>query len=155
MGGLLKYTSMGEKMDTEMTFRNFFSSRILWDECMASTAYDWTKKNPDGLIVGLVGADHVKFRDGIPGRYERLAASALQNKSTLSTTSVMLNPSLIDTRPSGTVNMLQNSVRSTEITLQLRYEKDGLDSQSSDRFKRENFGGVLPLADYLLFSPSS
>ena len=57
--GLLRYTISGEKLDQEMPFRNFLAGRILWDEGMASAAHLWTTENPGGLIVGLVGADHV------------------------------------------------------------------------------------------------
>ena len=77
--------------------RNFFSGRILWDESMASTASAWTSTNPNGLMIGLVGADHVKFKNGIPGRYARMAGA------TSDCTSIILNPTLIDTRPSGSV----------------------------------------------------
>jgi len=66
--GLLQTTMTGETLENEMSFRNFFSIRILWDETMAKTAYQWTKENPGGVMVGLVGADHVKFSKGIPGR---------------------------------------------------------------------------------------
>ena len=59
----------GEILEKDMSFRNFFSGRILWDESMALNAHAWTTANPNGLIVGLVGADHVKFNKGIPGRY--------------------------------------------------------------------------------------
>jgi Haem-binding uptake, Tiki superfamily, ChaN len=60
--GLLQYTMSGEKLPEVMPFRNFLSGRLLWDEAMASNAVDWTRKNPGGLIVGLVGADHGTFR---------------------------------------------------------------------------------------------
>jgi len=73
--GLLQYTISGQKLEEDMTFRNFFSGRILWDESMASRANAWTSANPSGLMIGIVGADHVKFSDGIPGRYARMAGS--------------------------------------------------------------------------------
>lgn len=65
--------------------------------------------------------------------------------------SVMLNPTLIDTRPSGSVLNTEAAMSSNNpdsITLQLRYLKDGLDL--SERAMPEATGGVLPLADYLL-----
>jgi len=143
--GLLKYTIAGEKLDEEMPFRNFFSGRILWDEAMASRAFDWTKSNPNGLLIGLVGADHVKFLDGIPGRYARMANNDLQ------CISVMLNPTLIDTRPSGTVGLEgADSSRPDTITLQLRYLRDDIDVNSPSRTLPSSTGGVLPLADYLI-----
>lgn len=154
--GLLKYTNTGVEMKEEMSFRNFFSGRILWDECMATRAFSWSKEHPGGLIVGLVGADHVKFGGGIPGRYDRMVASSMvedgKGTSKVKSTAVLLNPSLIDTRPSGTVTMAQNSYSPDAITLQLRYTKDGVDRTSPERLKKENFGGVLPLADYIVTS---
>jgi hypothetical protein len=59
--GLLQYTMSGEKLPEIMPFRNFLSGRLLWDEAMATNAIEWTRKNPGGLIVGLVGADHGTF----------------------------------------------------------------------------------------------
>lgn len=56
--GLLKHTMSGQTLDQQMSFRNFLSGRLLWDESMAYHAYKWTQKNPGGLMVGLVGADH-------------------------------------------------------------------------------------------------
>jgi len=59
--GLLKNALSGEKLDQDMTFRNFLSGRILWDEAMATNAYKWTQRNKGGLLIGLVGADHGEF----------------------------------------------------------------------------------------------
>lgn len=71
-------------------------------------------------MVGLVGADHVKFQDGIVGRYGRMAKGERDNIS------VLLNPTLIDTRPSGSVSMAANdSSGADQITLQVRYLKEG------------------------------
>jgi len=148
--GLLRTTISGLVLEENMSFRNFFSGRILWDESMASTAHSWVESNPGGLIVGLVGADHVKFQNGIPGRFARMGGS------TLSCTSVLLNPTLIDTRQAGSVGNVENSMSSQfpdRITLQLRYLKDGVDSQNAEERRRpESTGGVLPLADYIVVS---
>jgi hypothetical protein len=54
--GLLEHTMTGEKLEEEMPFRDFLSGRLLWDEAMASRAYSWTRANPNGLLIGLVGA---------------------------------------------------------------------------------------------------
>lgn len=145
--GLLQYTMNGEKLDTTMPFRNFLSSRILWDEAMAGRAYQWTKAHPKGLLIGLVGADHVKFCDGIPGRYARLAGDAK------ACTSVVLNPTLIDSRPSGSVASIEDAdsnLYPDRLTLQLRYLKDGVDVNSVERSLPSSTGGVLPFADYIL-----
>lgn len=63
--GLLQYTMSGVKLEEPMPFRNFLSGRILWDEAMASNAYEWTRKNKGGLLVGIVGADHGKHNENI------------------------------------------------------------------------------------------
>jgi hypothetical protein len=147
--GLLQYTMTGEKLEEPMNFKRFFSGRMLWDEAMASRAYRWTEENPGGLLVGLVGADHVKFRGGIPGRYDRMVGKSRD------CISMILNPSLIDTQPSGSISMSQNTYDPNKLTLQLIYAKEGVDATSDDRFKDENIGGSLPLADYILTSQNT
>jgi hypothetical protein len=146
--GLLKYTIAGEQLDSEMPFRNFLSGRILWDEGMATVAHSWVAET-GGLLVGLVGADHVKFQCGIPARFARLSAN-----SSFDCTTMVINPTLIDSRPSGSVSNLIGSDSSNApelITLQLRYLKDDVDSSNSEmRLNPENTGGVLPFADYIV-----
>lgn len=148
--GILRTTITGQRLEEDMPFARFFSGRILWDEGMASKAHAWTKANPGGLMVGLVGADHVKFQDGIVGRYARMAKGERDNIS------VILNPTLIDTRPSGTVSMAANdSSGADQITLQVRYLKEGVDPSGPGRRLPESTGGVLPLADYIVMSERS
>ena len=148
--GILRSTITGQRLDEDMPFVRFFSGRILWDEGMASAAYSWTKANPGGLMVGLVGADHVKFQDGIVGRYARMAKGERDNIS------VILNPTLIDTRPSGSVSMAANdSSGADQITLQVRYLKQGVDPSVPGRRLPSSTGGVLPLADYIVMSERS
>lgn len=148
--GILRMTITGQRLEEDMPFSRFFSGRILWDEGMASAANSWTKANPGGLMVGLVGADHVKFQDGIVGRYGRMAKGERDNIS------VLLNPTLIDTRPSGSVSMAaNNSSGADQITLQVRYLKEGVDPSGPERRLPESTGGVLPLADYIVMSARS
>lgn len=145
--GLLRNTIAGERLDQDMPFVNFLSGRILWDEAMSANAYRWTSSHPGGLLLGLVGADHVKFRNGIPGRYAR------QTGGTTDCVSILLNPTLIDTRPSGSVANLDyadSTAYPDRLTLQLRYLKEGVDPQSPERSLAESTGGFMPLADYLL-----
>lgn len=126
---------------------------ILANKSMANNAIKWNKANEGGLLIGLVGADHVKFSGGITGRYRRMA-----NDKQLNCISVILNPSLIDTRPSGSVSMLSNSASAASasgldgLTLQLRYLKPGIDAGSPEAQDSINTGGVLPLADYIVLS---
>lgn len=98
--------------------------------------------------MGLVGADHVKFQDGIPARYTRMIAN---QPSPSSSVSVMLNPTLIDTRPSGSVSNVvgaESSLNPDLITLQLRYLKAGVEFK--DRALPSSTAGVLPLSDYII-----
>lgn len=141
--GLLRNTMAGDPLEEKMSFRNFFSGRILWDEGMATAAYQFLEKRPDTLLVGLVGADHVKFRDGIPGRFERLAQDQFESVS------VVLNPTLIDTRPAGTVGMSgARSDQPDSLTLQLRYVKE--DIHDVGPVNTSSTGGVLPFSDFIL-----
>jgi hypothetical protein len=80
--------------------------------------------------------DLVKFRHGIPGRFARLA------KGRSDCVSILLNPTLIDSRPSNSIATSPEeltSQRPDQITLQLRY----VDPDDATV-------GVLPLADYLV-----
>ena len=72
-GSCVDARQTGQKLEEDMPLARFFSGRILWVEGMASNAYKWTKANR-GLMIGLVGADHVKFNAGIPRRYQRMVA---------------------------------------------------------------------------------
>lgn len=158
--GILKTTIAGQVLDDNMSFRNFFSGRILWDEAMAGNAYDWTNDNEGGVMIGLIGADHVKFEKGVVGRYQRLldknkGDSGAKSISDAMNVSVLLNPTLIDTRPSGSTAAYMNASSSAfpdQITLQLRYLKDGVVSSSPDQSLPSSTGGVLPLADYIVIS---
>lgn len=114
--------------DPNMPFDRFLSGRLLWDETMACTAASWCNANPNGVLLGCVGLDHVKFVNGIPVRFQRLSG--------VNNVSLLLNPTLTDTRPPGTTSLSENAVGADRITLQLRYEENA----------------VLPLADYLVLS---
>jgi len=175
--GILKSTISGQVLENDMSFRNFFSGRILWDEAMAGNAYQWTEKHDGGIMIGLVGADHVKFEKGVVGRYQRLSddhSRGDQQKPRRLNVAVLLNPTRIDTLPSGSLLVGAKTEDSStyysaeypdQITLQLRYLKDDvgngmLPSSSSsaaalslkDRELPSNTGGVLSLADYIVIS---
>lgn len=95
----------------------------------------------------------VKFVNGIPGRYSRY-----DKKIRGDCISVMLNPTLIDTRPYGTVANTPISMSSQypeQITLQLRYNKEDVDNKKMNDNNQDNVssattGGVLALADYIV-----
>ena len=145
--GLLRTTGTGQQLEQDISFLNFFSGQILWDEAMAGNTYDWNMKNPGGLMVGLVGANHVKFEEGATGRYQSLV------NDTRDSISVLLNPTSVDTRPTGSVSYYANA-NSDQMTLQLRYLKDDLDPSTSEEVRSlpSSTGGVLSLADYVVIS---
>jgi Uncharacterized iron-regulated protein len=154
--GILKSTISGQVLEEDMSFRNFFSGRILWDEAMAGNAHEWTKSHEGGIMIGLVGADHVKFEKGVVGRYERLCGG--ENGLNVA---VLLNPTLVDTLPSGRFvagvdrknkDYYYSADYPDQITLQLRYLKDEISSSSKDRDLPSSTGGVLSLADYIVIS---
>lgn len=150
-------------MESEMTFGRFLSGRILWDEGMASSAFTWCANNPEGLLIGLVGADHVKFENGIPGRFARMAKSSKQLVDhAVGCTAVVINPTLIDSRPSGSVSRIPTSDSAEypeRVTLQLRYTKSsgtivgGGDISSppkSSSSSSSSSEGVLSFSDYVV-----
>ena len=158
--GILKTTIAGQVRKDDMSFLNFFSGRVLWDEAMAGNAYQWTKENEGGVMIGLIGADHVKFEKGVVGRYQRLVDKDKDKDDKKSTAdplnvAVLLNPTLIDTSPSGSADAYMNAYSSAypdQLTLQLRYLKDDITPSSPDRSLPSSTGGVLPLADYIVVS---
>ena len=93
----------------------------------------------------------MKFQCSITGRYQRMAVG-----NQLDCISSILNPSLIDTRPSGSVSMASNSASAASatqtdvLTLQLRYLKSGIDAGTPESSFTNNTGGVLALADYII-----
>eukprot|EP00814_Leptocylindrus_danicus_P020787 CAMPEP_0116048910 /NCGR_PEP_ID=MMETSP0321-20121206/29856_1 /TAXON_ID=163516 /ORGANISM="Leptocylindrus danicus var. danicus, Strain B650" /LENGTH=144 /DNA_ID=CAMNT_0003531247 /DNA_START=72 /DNA_END=506 /DNA_ORIENTATION=+ len=132
----------GKQLEEPMPFRNFFSGRILWDET-------------DGLMFGLVGADHVKFGKGINGRFERLA------KGKYSSATLILNPTGTDSRPAGNMNaIIEESSReklyAQRLTLQLRYLDEGISKKNVGATEKEllrapqSTGGVLAFSDYIV-----
>ncbi|KAL1520730.1 hypothetical protein AB1Y20_022298 [Prymnesium parvum] len=171
--GILRTTITGQQLDQDMPFRNFFSGRILWDEAMGSAAAAWCKEHPAGLLVGLVGSDHVKFGCGVPARCAR-QLGALD-----AVASVMLNP-----RPSDTFSDPSTSTLSDGTVMSRRYTRDSngginfanyvlqlrfapvagdegppiIGSAPEDRARAASVmqttagSAVLPLADYLMFS---
>ena len=195
--GILKTTVTGKVLENDIPYANFFSGHIMWDESMAWNAYKWTRDNPGGIMIGLIGASHVKFEKGVVGRYKRLVEhgvrvaerkkekefqQVLLEESDSSSTnprrketflastaifppehreclSVLLNPTLVDSRPSGSIldytdatSLMYNPDR---MTLQLSYLKDGLmpdaeEITTSSSLASNTAGGVLPLADYIV-----
>lgn len=161
--GILRNTITGQQLAEDMTFRNFYSGRILWDEAMSSRSAKWLNENPDGLLIGLIGSDHVKFGCGVPARCARQIGS----RSAVAT--VMLNPGVIDTSDNFRANVPTRGggmATFEDFTLQLRFSPVSGDggppmagAAPDDRQKafamsqtRDANDAVLSLADFLIFS---
>ena len=84
-------TPDGRQLEIDILFSNFFLGRILWDEAMASAVAAWCAAHPQGLLVGLIGTEHVRFGCVVPGRCGR----QLGGISAVAT--VLLNPTAADT----------------------------------------------------------
>eukprot|EP00555_Chaetoceros_dichaeta_P007309 CAMPEP_0198267306 /NCGR_PEP_ID=MMETSP1447-20131203/32446_1 /TAXON_ID=420782 /ORGANISM="Chaetoceros dichaeta, Strain CCMP1751" /LENGTH=54 /DNA_ID=CAMNT_0043957831 /DNA_START=1 /DNA_END=161 /DNA_ORIENTATION=- len=54
---------------------------------MASTSVAWLTKNPGGLMLGLLGGNHVKFGCGVPARTARMLPGGLDEVA-----SILINP---------------------------------------------------------------
>lgn len=171
--GILRSTITGQTLEQDMSFRNFFSGRVLWDEAMATTAAAWCKQNSRGMFIGLVGADHVKFGCGVPGRCARqLGTAGLASSAT-----IMLNPGVPDTRRDALfdgqtpqkprpLRGADGQVDFSEFVLQLRFYPVAGDNgppifgaKPEDRQlafdaaqTRDANCAALPLADFLMFS---
>jgi len=85
------HLKMGMFQDDTASFQKFVENRILWDETMASAAARYLYRNPETLMLGLVGGDHVKTGHGIPARIERILENLGYDNAR--TASVALNPS--------------------------------------------------------------
>ena len=70
-----------------ISFPNFLTRQSLRDEAMASASAAWLAEHPQGLLLGLVGVNHVKFSCGVPARTARMLPGGLD-----AVASVLLNP---------------------------------------------------------------
>mmetsp|Transcript_3964 Transcript_3964/g.11886 ORF Transcript_3964/g.11886 Transcript_3964/m.11886 type:complete len:204 (-) Transcript_3964:387-998(-) len=53
--------------------KNYFSSRIICDEAMATNIALYAQKHPDTLVIALMNNDRVKYELGVPDRTARVA----------------------------------------------------------------------------------
>lgn len=153
---ILRRTSTGQQLEIDIPFGNYLSGRLLWDEAMASAAASWCKAHPRGLLLGLVGSDHVKFGCGVAGRCAR------QLGGMGAVTTVLLNPTAADTTDAALVRSptrgSDGRIEFTDYALQLPFT-DLMSSAATDRAAafaaaqtRSPSSAVLGLADFLLFS---
>ncbi|MGP1680530.1 MAG: ChaN family lipoprotein, partial [Burkholderiales bacterium] len=57
---------------TDPEFARFVEAQLLWDRAMAQALADAAARNPDTLVVGVMGARHIAHGDGVPHQLESL-----------------------------------------------------------------------------------
>ena len=71
------YLQHPERKDTAPSradpgFRNFVDAQLVWDRAMAQALADAAARNPDALVVGVMGSKHIEHGDGVPHQLQRL-----------------------------------------------------------------------------------
>ena len=59
-------------------FLRFVEAQLTWDRAMAEILAQAHRRNPDGLVVGIVGRGHAEFGHGIPHQLADLGIDAVQ-----------------------------------------------------------------------------
>lgn len=54
-----------DKPQDDTHFGYFVEAQTLWDLSMAEVMGQWLEKNPEGLVVGIIGMGHVRFGHGV------------------------------------------------------------------------------------------
>ena len=114
--------------ERSMSFDNFLARQSLRDEAMASASAAWLAENPAGLLVGLMGLQHVKFSCGVPARAARMlpggadaVASVLLNPTPANTFDDPFNLRVCDRSAVADEACLRNDIELQNYVLQRRY----------------------------------
>ena len=141
----------------DLPFTNYFLGRQLWDEGMATAAASWCVANPQGLMLGLLGSEHVAYSCGVPARCAR------QLGGVQSVASVLLNPDpnvAAETAVAGVVRAMPARGSDGRVdfggsyTLQLPFAAADVDRAAAFAAAQTHSptSDVLALADFLLFA---
>lgn len=134
--GLLKQTA---------NFNSFYTSRIFRDEAMATKAVK-TIQEQDGMIVCLLGGDHVKFEYGVAGRVTRqLRAAREKENNALNAESTSAES--VDSKPA---QIVEPKIRTAMLNPNPADAYDARDSSLKLEMAVEDM--PIPIADYLWFS---
>jgi uncharacterized iron-regulated protein len=65
------YLQHPEKKDsapsrTDPVFRNFVDAQLVWDRAMAQALAGAAARDPDALVIGIMGSKHIANGDGVP-----------------------------------------------------------------------------------------
>lgn len=150
--------------ETMMPFSRFLARQSLRDEAMASASAAWLNQNPGGLLLGLVGLQHVKFSCGVPARTARMlpdgidaVASVLLNPTPANTFTDPSNLRLCDGTAVANEACLRNDIEVQNYVLQLRYTAgQGVPvNEAVSAAQARASSTVLALSDFLVFSRPS
>jgi len=62
---------------TDPAFRNFVEAQLVWDRAMAQMLAEAAVRNPDALVVGVMGSQHLAHGDGVPHQLQGLGIKHL------------------------------------------------------------------------------
>ncbi len=65
-----KNTAAPARSDPE--FRRFVEAQLVWDRAMAQALAHAAARNPDALVVGVMGSKHIAHGDGVPHQLDSL-----------------------------------------------------------------------------------
>lgn len=93
-----------QKRGNEAAFSRFVEAQTLWDRAMAQAIADHLKQRPDGLVVAILGAGHVRHGHGVAHQLKdlgvnRVGALLTWDHQTACTNTVGLADALYVTRP--------------------------------------------------------
>lgn len=78
------HPAMQDKQKERTTqFSRFVEAQVLWDRAMAEAIVRFLRSHPDTLVVGILGAGHVRNGYGVPHQLRALGVSPIANLLTL------------------------------------------------------------------------
>jgi uncharacterized iron-regulated protein len=57
---------------SDPAFHHFVEAQLVWDRAMAQALADAAQRNPDALVVGIMGSQHLAHGDGVPHQLNSL-----------------------------------------------------------------------------------
>ncbi len=73
------YDHHPEKPRDEAAFGRFVQAQATWDRAMAEVIADHLQRQPDALVVGILGAGHVRFGHGVAHQLKDLGVERVAN----------------------------------------------------------------------------
>lgn len=73
----------GHKRQDEAAFARFVEAQATWDRAMAQAIAAHLERQPDALVVGIMGSGHVRFGHGVAHQLKDLGVTRVANLMTL------------------------------------------------------------------------